>query len=89
MIVSCINWPKYKTDNPQNIIFDVNVANLAYTEPDTFRAEGIAFIGNNLKNYMVDDSVDMGQANKVEVMRAHFSPAELCYQWSILKFDPS
>lgn len=35
-------------DNPQNIVFDANVTNVAYVEPDTYRAEGIAYIGSIL-----------------------------------------
>ncbi|KAJ4386628.1 hypothetical protein N0V93_009526 [Gnomoniopsis smithogilvyi] len=46
--VSNIVWPKYTLDDPKNIVFDVNVTNLAYIEPDTFRAEGIGFIIDNL-----------------------------------------
>jgi hypothetical protein len=36
----------YDNANPQNIVFDVNVTNLFYAEPDTFREEGIDFIIN-------------------------------------------
>lgn len=35
-------------DDPKNIVFDVNVTDLAYIEPDTFRADGIGFIIDNL-----------------------------------------
>lgn len=35
----------YSLDNPQNIVWDANATDvLAYTEPDTFRAEGIRWI---------------------------------------------
>jgi len=57
--VGCVNWPKYTVGQPRNIVLDVNVTNLAYVEPDTYRAEGIAFIEKNLKyvygRAMVDD----------------------------------
>lgn len=43
-----IEWPKYSLEDPQNMVFDVNVTNLAYTEPDTYRAEGIDFLIENL-----------------------------------------
>jgi hypothetical protein len=42
--VSCMNWPKYTLDNPRNMVFDVNVTNLSYVEPDTYRAAGIDYI---------------------------------------------
>ncbi|EEY56697.1 lipase, putative [Phytophthora infestans T30-4] len=39
-----IEWPQYSLDDPQNIVFDANVTDLAYIEPDLFRAEAIAYI---------------------------------------------
>ncbi|KAF8856620.1 hypothetical protein BDZ45DRAFT_745234 [Acephala macrosclerotiorum] len=44
----CIEWPKYTLGNPRNIMFDANVTSLAYVEPDTHRAEGIAYISDRL-----------------------------------------
>ncbi|CZR61563.1 related to triacylglycerol lipase V precursor [Phialocephala subalpina] len=44
----CVEWPKYTLYNPRNIVFDANVTNLAYVEPDTYRAEGIAYISDRL-----------------------------------------
>ncbi|KAH7412997.1 triacylglycerol lipase [Cadophora sp. MPI-SDFR-AT-0126] len=44
----CVNWPKYTLDDPKNIVFDANVTNVAYEEPDTYRAEGIAYIMDRL-----------------------------------------
>ncbi|KAL4123472.1 hypothetical protein PRIC2_009327 [Phytophthora ramorum] len=44
--VTEIEWPVYTLDDPQNIVFDVNVSNVAYTEPDVYRAEGIAYISS-------------------------------------------
>lgn len=49
--VSCVHWPVYTLDDPKNIVFDVNVTNLAYAEADTFRAEGIQFIADNFETY--------------------------------------
>lgn len=43
-----VTWPKYTLEDPRNIVFDVNVTDLAYTEPDTYRAEGINFIMDGL-----------------------------------------
>lgn len=34
----------YTLDNPQNIVFDANVTDLLYAEPDYYRAEGIQYI---------------------------------------------
>ena len=45
-VVSCVYWPEYTLENPRNIVFDVNVTNLAYIEPDTYRAEGIQYISD-------------------------------------------
>lgn len=49
-IVTDINWPRYTLEDPRNIVFDVNVTDLLYTEPDTFRAEGINFIMERLSS---------------------------------------
>jgi hypothetical protein len=46
VIVSCVNWPEYTLENPRNMVFDVNVTNLAYVEPDTYRAEGIQYLAD-------------------------------------------
>lgn len=37
-------WPQYSVDKPQNIVWDANTTALAYTEPDTWRKEGIPWI---------------------------------------------
>ncbi|RLN53786.1 hypothetical protein BBJ29_004500 [Phytophthora kernoviae] len=37
-------WPEYTLDDLQNIVFDVNVTDLAFIEPDIYRAEAIAFL---------------------------------------------
>jgi hypothetical protein len=42
-----VMWPEYNLSNPQNLVFDTNVTELAYAEPDTYRAEGIAFISEH------------------------------------------
>jgi carboxylesterase type B len=42
--VADVEWPEYAAENPQTIVFDVNATGLAYVEPDTFRAEGMAYI---------------------------------------------
>jgi carboxylesterase type B len=42
--VTALDWPAYTLDDPQVIVFDVNVTELAYVEADTYRAEGIAYI---------------------------------------------
>ncbi|CZT06846.1 related to triacylglycerol lipase V precursor [Rhynchosporium graminicola] len=39
-----VNWPEYTLDSPKNIVFDANVTDVAYAEPDTYRAEGIAYL---------------------------------------------
>ncbi|CZR69899.1 related to cholinesterase [Phialocephala subalpina] len=38
-------WPAYSIENPQNIVWDANVT--SFTEPDTFRAEGIKLLNEN------------------------------------------
>lgn len=40
-------WPVYSVSDPQNIVWDGNSTELAYTEPDTFRQEGIQWIWDN------------------------------------------
>ncbi|GMF38257.1 unnamed protein product [Phytophthora lilii] len=43
--VTTLEWPEYTSDkNAQNIVFDANVTELAYIAPDTYRAEGIAYL---------------------------------------------
>ncbi|KAF4315054.1 hypothetical protein BBO99_00005859 [Phytophthora kernoviae] len=42
--VTAVEWPEYTLDDPQNIVFDVNVTDLAFIEPDIYRAEAIAFL---------------------------------------------
>ncbi|KKA28950.1 hypothetical protein TD95_005342 [Thielaviopsis punctulata] len=37
-------WPKYTLDKPQNIVFNANVSHLSYVEDDTYRAEGMKYI---------------------------------------------
>lgn len=44
-------WPLYSLTNPQNIVWDANVTELAYAEPDTWRKEGIQWILDHNKNY--------------------------------------
>ncbi|GMF30337.1 unnamed protein product [Phytophthora lilii] len=45
--VTALKWPEYTLDDPQNIVFDTNVTELAYIEPDIFRAEAIAHMINS------------------------------------------
>jgi triacylglycerol lipase len=47
-IVGNVPWPKYTLDDPKNIVFDVNVTDLAYVEPDYYRAAGIKYIADRL-----------------------------------------
>lgn len=42
-------WPRYNNRNPMNFVFDANVT--SHSESDTFRAEGIRLINENLKLY--------------------------------------
>ncbi|KAJ8533455.1 hypothetical protein ON010_g13799 [Phytophthora cinnamomi] len=42
--VTALEWPEYTSDNGQNIVFDANVTEFAYIAPDTYRAEGIAYL---------------------------------------------
>jgi carboxylesterase type B len=42
-----VMWPRYTLDEPQNIVFDVNVTGLAYVEPDVYRAEAINYMAEN------------------------------------------
>jgi hypothetical protein len=46
-VVTALTWPEYTPDHPQNIVFDANVTEFAYVEPDTYRAEAIAHMINN------------------------------------------
>jgi acetylcholinesterase len=39
------DWPAYDLENPMNMVWDANVT--TYTEPDTFRAEGIKILNDN------------------------------------------
>ncbi|KAE9045073.1 hypothetical protein PR003_g11229 [Phytophthora rubi] len=45
--VTDVEWPQYSLDDPQNIVFDANMTDLAYIESDLFRAEAIAYMINN------------------------------------------
>lgn len=45
------DWPQYSVSDPQNIVWDANSTELAYAEPDTFRAEGIKFILDHAAAY--------------------------------------
>ncbi|KAK5110354.1 hypothetical protein LTR62_006062 [Meristemomyces frigidus] len=45
------DWPVYDNGNPQNIVWDANVTELAYPEADTFRAQGIEFILSHAAAY--------------------------------------
>ncbi|ETK96907.1 hypothetical protein L915_00457, partial [Phytophthora nicotianae] len=42
--VTALKWPEYTTEDPKNIVFDVNVTEQAYLEPDTYRGEAIAYL---------------------------------------------
>uniref|UniRef100_A0A093V720 Carboxylic ester hydrolase n=1 Tax=Talaromyces marneffei PM1 TaxID=1077442 RepID=A0A093V720_TALMA len=44
-----LRWPVYGRKNPANIAFNVNVTGLAHVEPDTFRAEAIAYMADNFE----------------------------------------
>lgn len=48
---SAAAWPVYSVDNPQNIVWDANVTSLAFTEPDTWRKEGIQWILDHALDY--------------------------------------
>ncbi|KAJ5619009.1 triacylglycerol lipase [Penicillium lagena] len=43
-----VHWPKYTTEAPRNMVFDVNVTNLAYIEEDYYRAAPIAYLQEQL-----------------------------------------
>ncbi|KAH7226025.1 Alpha/Beta hydrolase protein [Fusarium solani] len=43
-----LTWPEYRDGRERNVVFDVNVTGLAYSEPDTFRQRQIAYIIDNL-----------------------------------------
>jgi triacylglycerol lipase len=45
-IATSVHWPVYTLNNPQNIVFDANVTDLLYAEPDYYRAEGIQYISD-------------------------------------------
>lgn len=44
-----LEWPVYGTENPSNMAFNVNVSGLAYIEPDTYRADAIAYMADNFE----------------------------------------
>ena len=46
ILVPAATWPIYSLDNPQNFVFDANVT--SYLEPDIYRAEGIAYMIENM-----------------------------------------
>lgn len=41
-----VHWIAYTLAIPQNIVFDANVTELAFTEPGIYRAAGIQYISN-------------------------------------------
>jgi carboxylesterase type B len=41
-----VSWPEYSVSAPMDIVWDANVTNLAYAEPDTWRAAGIDLINS-------------------------------------------
>ena len=45
---SNLTWPWYTLDQPENMVFFANETTMGYVEPDTYRAEGIAYISSNL-----------------------------------------
>ncbi|KAI9738785.1 MAG: hypothetical protein M1834_008292 [Cirrosporium novae-zelandiae] len=45
------SWPQYGTNPGTNIVWDANATGLAWTEPDTFREEGINLINDNALAY--------------------------------------
>jgi carboxylesterase type B len=44
-------WPKYSVDRPENMVWDASMTGIAYTEPDTFRQEGIQWILDHADAY--------------------------------------
>ncbi|PQE04776.1 hypothetical protein CJF30_00004557 [Rutstroemia sp. NJR-2017a BBW] len=46
--VGCVSWPEYTLDNQENIVFDVNRTELAYADPDYYRAEAIQYISDQV-----------------------------------------
>jgi hypothetical protein len=46
--VNFLKWPVYTLDTPQNMVFNTNVTGLAYLEPDTYRAEAIAYLSETV-----------------------------------------
>lgn len=47
-VVNPLKWPKYTVDGAQNIVFNTNVPDLAYLQPDTFRAEALEYLSNTV-----------------------------------------
>ena len=47
-VAQSLTWPEYRDGRERNVVFDVNVTGLAYSEPDTFRQRQIAYIIDNL-----------------------------------------
>ena len=45
------DWPMYSVDEPQDMVWDANVTELAYPESDTFRKTGIEFILSHQLDY--------------------------------------
>jgi hypothetical protein len=43
-----LNWPVYTLEQPENMVFFANETTMGYVEPDTYRADGIAYISSNL-----------------------------------------
>lgn len=46
--MSNTTWPEYTLEDPKNLVFDVNVTDLTYVEPDYFRAAEIKYISDRL-----------------------------------------
>ncbi|TKA27571.1 hypothetical protein B0A50_04402 [Salinomyces thailandicus] len=49
--VSAPVWPVYDNASPENIVWDANVKDLAWVEPDTWRKEGIDWIWQHCLAY--------------------------------------
>ena len=60
MLGSAIKWPLYTLDEPQNMVFFANETVMGYVEPDTYRADGIAYISSNILPYI---SLEASQQN--------------------------
>jgi acetylcholinesterase len=43
------DWPRYDNSNPMDFVFDANVT--SHPEPDTYRAEGMKLINDNMPLY--------------------------------------